>query len=88
MRHLLLVVIAVVGVGCGSAAGFKESCKATTDCKSGLECLPSMVQSGSSCGQQGSTCGKTCTANSDCTAASAGNTCASDCTGAKLCIRM
>jgi hypothetical protein len=80
-------LLAVVALASCAKGGFHESCTTSGDCAGGLQCLPSMVQSGDTCTQHGSTCGRRCTTSDDCAALGDGAACATDCMGAKSCVR-
>ncbi len=85
----LLVGAALLLAACGGTKGaFHDPCTANTDCSGTFTCVPSNVMSGSSCSQKGSTCGTVCTAKADCAAISANAECATDCTGAKSCVKL
>jgi len=73
---------------CGSAGNYRDPCTQSAQCGAGLECVPSMVMTGSTCGMQGSTCLKRCTTNADCSSLGATATCATDCASNKLCVRL
>lgn len=88
MRMSWLVVMVMMAVSCGPKGAFHDPCTVAGDCTGGLSCIPSLVQSGSTCGPKGSTCNKTCTTKADCASIGATADCATDCSGAKVCIKL
>jgi hypothetical protein len=93
VRSALLLVAAALFVtvsapACSSSSSsgghaLGEGCTQNPDCASGLSCLPALV--GGQCTSQ-MTCTKTCSADADCTAASAKAKCFAGCGNDKICL--
>jgi hypothetical protein len=86
--RIAMVLLAGLLAGCdsGGLPGFAGmTCRETSDCNSGLQCLEYSTPVDGGCASQGTLCVQPCLTSADCTSQGAGFACYAACGGQAIC---